>query len=266
SGVSVLATLIICSYGYGAHQRNIVWGNSELLWKDVTVKSPKNGRGLMNYGLTKMEKGEYDEALKYYKDAEKLLPTWSYLHINLAILYNATGNPELAEQYFEKGLLYGSTNAEVYYFYAKWLTRQGRKEDAIKLLRDGQALSPGHIKINAMLARMQEEDGPRQEADLNSMEELVTSDPSPSNYLNLSLAYYRSLEFEKCIEACVSALELDPQMAAAYNNICGAYNQLKQWELAAEACRKAIELQSDFALARNNLSWAESEMEKASTN
>ncbi|MBL4657145.1 MAG: hypothetical protein JKX73_04035, partial [Flavobacteriales bacterium] len=42
SGVSVLATLIICSYGYGAHQRNIVWGNSELLWKDVTVKSPKN--------------------------------------------------------------------------------------------------------------------------------------------------------------------------------------------------------------------------------
>ena len=29
-----------------------------------TLKSPQNGRGLMNYGLTQMEKGDYVRALE----------------------------------------------------------------------------------------------------------------------------------------------------------------------------------------------------------
>ena len=49
------------------HQRNKVWHTGESLWYDVTIKSPGNGRGLMNYGLTQMEKGNYRKALEYFE-------------------------------------------------------------------------------------------------------------------------------------------------------------------------------------------------------
>jgi hypothetical protein len=55
--VAVVASLILACYGQGAWRRNRVWSSEETLWKDVTQKSPRNGRGLMNYGLTLMAKG-----------------------------------------------------------------------------------------------------------------------------------------------------------------------------------------------------------------
>ena len=47
--VATAAVLILCASGI--YQRNRVWRDEESLWHDVTVKSPHNGRGLMNYGL-----------------------------------------------------------------------------------------------------------------------------------------------------------------------------------------------------------------------
>ncbi len=63
------ATLVGClvlftGYAYGTYLRCEVWQSHETLWKDVTIKSPKNGRGWMNYGLVLMGRGEYTKALE----------------------------------------------------------------------------------------------------------------------------------------------------------------------------------------------------------
>ena len=57
-GTTAILAILITGHAYGTFQRNIVWNSEETLWLDVTKKSPKNGRGLMNYGLTQMEKGK----------------------------------------------------------------------------------------------------------------------------------------------------------------------------------------------------------------
>ena len=54
--IIVLAVGILGGHAYGTHQRNKVWHTGESLWYDVTKKSPGNGRGLMNYGLSQMAK------------------------------------------------------------------------------------------------------------------------------------------------------------------------------------------------------------------
>ena len=48
---------LIVAMAYGTWQRNIVWRTEESLWLDATIKSPDNGRGLMNYGVIQMNKG-----------------------------------------------------------------------------------------------------------------------------------------------------------------------------------------------------------------
>ena len=51
--------LILIGNAYGTYQRNTVWKTDEALWKDCVEKSPKNGRGLMNYGLALMARADY---------------------------------------------------------------------------------------------------------------------------------------------------------------------------------------------------------------
>ena len=79
---------------------------------------------------------------------------------------------------------------------------------------------------------------------------------SATGYINLSLRYYAEEEWEKCIEACIAALNFNPSSSIAYNNICSAYNQLKDFDRAILACNKALALSPDFPRARANLNAA----------
>ena len=79
---------------------------------------------------------------------------------------------------------------------------------------------------------------------------------SATEYINLSLQYYREGEWEKSIEASIGALDFNPSSAFAYNNICAAYIQLEDFDRAILACNKALALKSDFTRARNNLNAA----------
>ena len=54
-----LLVAVLVAESIGVSARNRVWHSDESLWHDVTVKSPTNGRGLMNYGLTLMARGDY---------------------------------------------------------------------------------------------------------------------------------------------------------------------------------------------------------------
>ena len=80
------AVLLLAGYGYGTRQRNEVWRSEETLWRDVSIKSPRNGRGLMNYGLTLMGRGEYQGALDRFQEALIFNPAYPALEINLGVV------------------------------------------------------------------------------------------------------------------------------------------------------------------------------------
>ena len=79
---------------------------------------------------------------------------------------------------------------------------------------------------------------------------------SATEYINLSLQHYQDGEWEKCVEASIGALNVNPESAIAYNNICSAYIQLKDFDRAILACNKALALRPDFPRAKGNLNAA----------
>ena len=85
----VAAVLILSGVRYGVRQRNAVWHDEESLWRDDAIKSPHNGRGLMIYGLTQMNKGNYPVALDYFERALQYTPNYSTLEINLGVVNGA---------------------------------------------------------------------------------------------------------------------------------------------------------------------------------
>ncbi len=268
---------------YGVRQRNKVWNNSLSLWKDVTIKSPNNGRGLMNYGLALMAKGEYAEAENYYKKALLLNPNYATLQINLGILNNAMGDKTEAENYFKRALELNPSSHTALYYYAKYLNENNRFEEAENLLSEALRISPTYTHAQALLLNLHHkaEDWDKlkslAESILNKspnsslatkyldiaknkksismiLEEEAHIEPSAEKYLNLSLHYYKENKFEETISAATLALSLKKDYPEAYNNIGIAHFRLGEYDKAIEAYTEALNLKPDFALAKNNLS------------
>jgi tetratricopeptide (TPR) repeat protein len=278
---------IIIPHAYGTRQRNKVWNSYESLWYDVTKKSPNNGRGLMNYGLSQMQKGNYVIAKTYFERALKLLPNYPLLYINLGVLHTSLNDPIGAEQYFKKAISIGLYVDQSYYYYANFLYVQKRYDEAKLMLKNSIANNPAYIFSRFLLMSIYSETQdwgnlktlaeetlnylPNDQTCLNYIYaaknkksklditlETASKNPTAENYLNLSLNYYEAGKYNECVEACKKAINIKPDYALAYNNMCSAYNALKIYDKAIEACNKAIALQPDFELAKNNLKLAQS--------
>ena len=249
--IVALAGLVVLLGGnaFGTYQRNKVWRNEETLWRDVAIKSPENGRGLMNYGNTLMAKGDFQQALDYFHRAQRLTPLYSTLFINIAIAESALGQPVAAEQNFKQALRLAPNNPNSFTYYARWLMACARVAEARELLRQALGLSPGDLFAQDLLQQ-------RQTPVPNTSGPLRPGAASPETYVNLSLQYYNQQCYPEAIVAAEQALQLRPGFAAAYNNICAAYNQLGQYAKAATAGEQALRYQPDFPLASNNLQYA----------
>lgn len=136
---------------YATFQRNKVWNTDETLWHDVVLKSPRNGRGLMAYGIQLMNKGDYVGALEYFHRAQKLTPQYYYLLINLAIAENATKQSELAEQHFKDALRMAPSYPDSYIYYARYLIAHARTNEAQPLLQRALEVSPNDATARELL-------------------------------------------------------------------------------------------------------------------
>lgn len=258
--LTILTIGVFSAHAYGTYQRNEVWDNGESLWYDVTIKSPKNGRGLMNYGLTHMRKGNMEEAISYF---ERALNTnygrHPYLYINLGISKSALARRRNdkklsteAENYFKQAIKMGPGYPDCHYHYGKWLMQNGRSSEAIQHLRKAVELSPAHADANLLLNGLTK----TSEQLLKEADKAAAQIQTPEAYLDLSLKYYNQGMYEECIAACNTALQLRPNYAEAYNNICSAYNKLKEYDKARSACEKALEIKPNYELAKGNLNWS----------
>lgn len=255
SAIYICIAAFLLAHVYGVRERSKVWSSDELLWKDVSEKSPHNGRGLMNYGLVFMGKGDYTHALEYYNKAKQEWPGYSYIYVNLGVLQSAQGNYAEAEKDFTYALSLNGGNPNCYYYYAIMLRNAGRVDEAKANARQGLALSPHHVDLINFMHDL--ETNPAYVSEVNKKIELAENNaktnPTPENYLNLSLVYYNAGRYLDCVNAAQESAKLKPDFDLAYNNICSAYNQLHDWDKAIAAGQKAVQLNPNNIQARNNL-------------
>jgi tetratricopeptide (TPR) repeat protein len=278
AAAALACLLLLCALG--THRRNEVWRTEETLWRDVTWKSPRNGRGLMNYGLTLMARGDYAGAVSNFESALAYTPNYSLLHINLGIAYGALGRDAEAESRFRHALELAPGDAGALYYFGRWLHSKGREREASGALRVSIGRNPAVLPPRILLLQIYELTGqwPEFRALLDDSLRLAPADSGllafvgaeqraprtpapdvtlrPEDYLDLSLRYHQTGRYQQSIEAAQMALRLRPDYAEAYNNIAAAYESMKDWDRAIAAAREAVRIKPDFALARNNLAYS----------
>jgi tetratricopeptide (TPR) repeat protein len=285
-----LCVLIAC--GWGVHRRNIVWHSEESLWFDVTKKSPHNGRGLMNYGLTQMSNGAIVTALDYFTRATAYTPNYGILEINLGIASGSLNRDREAESHFRRAIELAPGDAQAHFYYGRWLWGKRRSGEALGELRTAAALNPPYLDPRYLLMQVYAEQhawsavtevanqvlsitpGDANAAaylnrartgkdELGEAVQDALSHPTAEAYLQLSLLYHQAGKYRECIAAAQQALRLKPNYAEAYNNIAAAYEAMSLWDQAITAAQQALRIKPDFPLARNNLAWSVEQKRKA---
>ncbi|HET9099892.1 MAG TPA: tetratricopeptide repeat protein [Acidobacteriaceae bacterium] len=263
----VCAVLLLVPYAWGTHVRNAVWRSDESLWRDDVLKCPQNGRGLMNYGLTQMAKGNYPVALDYFERALAYTPNYPTLEINLGVVNGALRRGSEAGSHFLRALQLDPASDAAHFFYGRWLYENGDLAGATAQLKTAVALNPSRLDARDLLAMAYRIQGSLVEAksvaqgtlrlapsDGGALTVLSMSSTSAASYwIDASLAQYRSGQYSACIADAQRALLADPSSALAYNNIGAAYAASGQWDLAIRNEREALHFDPKLVVAQNNL-------------
>jgi Flp pilus assembly protein TadD len=280
--------LVLAALALGTRSRNTVWRTEESLWRDVTLKSPRNGRGLMNYGLIFMARGDYQTAIDYFQRALPLTPNYSSLEVNLGVALGALHRDQEAGQHFERAIQLAPNDADPYFFAGRWLAGVGRVADSVSLLeravklnrlsfRSRDLLMEGYAWLGnwqalSALARETLQLSPGDEIARKLLEypmvragvvpprpaspPAAPPDPAIRPLLEEAQREYQSGKYTGSIAAARKALAVHPDSAEAYNLIAASYNSLQRWDDAIQAGLQAVNLKPDFQLARNNLMWS----------
>jgi tetratricopeptide (TPR) repeat protein len=285
AGVALLM-LTLSGYAWGVHVRNRVWHDEESLWLDDVQKSPENGRGLMIYGLTQMNKGAYPVALDYFTRALKYTPNYPTLEINLGVVNGAMadqGDPSRvaeAEAHFQRAISLAEGDDAPHAFYGRWLIAHGRLNDGIAEEKTAVELNPSRTMQREQLIQAYSRLGDAEDAKQAAIETLQvapddvlaqqtlqhppTSQPQAvvpqaldvSALVNESLRLNLAGKFEESLAVATKAATLNPQSAEAWNNIAADNEAMHRWDPAIAAAKKAVALRPDFQLAKNNLAWS----------
>jgi len=265
-------------------ERNQAWLTEESLWADVIAKNPQNGRALMNYGLILMS--EYDTLLgeEYLARAVPLLPHDAPLEVHLAQAAASKGNDAEAENHFRRAMAFDPSYSPGLSYYGQWLLSRQRRDEALSNALKAAQLAPNDLvarhtlmdiyadrsdwtnllKIanEALLLDPNDLDGQRGlRVAQTGIDELIRSEktakaePTPDNYLSLSVVYFKNARYEDSIAAAREALKLRPDLVEAWFNIASVDHVMGKDDDAIAALREAVRIRPDFRLAKGNLNY-----------
>jgi len=273
--VCAIAMLLLAAHAIGTYRRNRVWLSEETLWADVVRKSPANGRGLMNYGLSQMQHGRYALAKDLFTRAQAFAPNYAVLEVNFGIVSDALQDGLAAERHFARALALDSNYAGAHLYYARWLVEHQQAPEALPYLQKAIALSPGDADARELLMNMHAARGATSElkslafetlhlAGNGTMARAYATDtfpypvtrPSYQSLFELGLRFTALRRHLEAAQAYRAALSFDPRSTDAWNNLGWSLAELGFYDDAIAAYETALRLQPDLVRAVNNLALA----------
>jgi tetratricopeptide (TPR) repeat protein len=133
------------------YQRNSVFASEPAYYLDLIKKAPSS-RAYVNYGLTLMRTGRYQEALGHYKKALELAPNWHIIHINMGIAYQHLGDTGLARYHFDRAVATEEYSAYALLYRAEFRLKQKQYGAALNDLQNAVSLSRDYFRLYKSMA------------------------------------------------------------------------------------------------------------------
>ncbi len=146
-----LFSILILQLGFLTLNRNLVWQNNLLLWKDAVRKAPQKSRPHLNLGNAYHEAGRADLAMREYQTAISLDPENAEAFNNIGLIWLRIGDYGKAEEALKNSIRIKPFNPDALNNLGAVCVAQGRFEAAIPLLEDALRMRPNDAVAYANL-------------------------------------------------------------------------------------------------------------------
>ncbi|MGE3181437.1 MAG: tetratricopeptide repeat protein, partial [Phycisphaerae bacterium] len=145
-------------FGLAAQQKE--WDRAESYVNRLRDINADNAGGSTYRGALEMAKGNLEEALKYFYDAETKLPSLSTLKFKIAQAHAGLGQTERALEVLNEAMKSNPKDVAVRRLLYALLREQGKNEEAAEHLRAAVAIAPNDPTLKAEREFLEEEDDP----------------------------------------------------------------------------------------------------------
>jgi Flp pilus assembly protein TadD len=228
-------------------QRTRVFTNEEALWRDNLKRNDQAWTAHANLGWILAEQQKYDEAAVHLKKSLEINSENAQAQANLGQLLAIQGNLGDAEIHFAAALKLKPTDVDVRKSYATALAESGRKEEAIKQLRELLKLK-ADPEARLQLATLLNETGQRSDAIVQYREALAAKPDEPEALSNLAWLLATSSDAslrngKDAVPFAERACKLtNYKQASAVGVLAAAYAEAGDFSKAVQTAQKTIEL------------------------
>ncbi|CAK1577847.1 unnamed protein product [Parnassius mnemosyne] len=133
------------------HRRNADWQDRATLLRSDLVTLPQNAKLHYNFANFLRETEQQENAIKHYKEALRLWPTYSSAHNNVGTLLSGLEN---AEYHFLQAIKFNKHHANAHYNLGKLYKKNGQTNEAIKMLEKCLLLRPQFVQAQLELVSL----------------------------------------------------------------------------------------------------------------
>ncbi len=220
------------------------------IWEGIAEAEPDNGRVRSHLGAAYKSRGASSEAIAWYREATRLLPSDFKVQLECArlLLENTADGAEVARLMSAAvELPEGQKHIEAHVILGEALTIVEKREDAKKVFKKViEELDPGHTKSLLMLARLnlRYEQESVAAAEMLYARALEQDPDNPETYRRLAELYRDEGETRLEQAALEKYLSLASADASQYRQLADMYIRRSDWERAEGALRQIIALGS----------------------
>uniref|UniRef100_A0A8C4YN21 Transmembrane O-mannosyltransferase targeting cadherins 1 n=1 Tax=Gopherus evgoodei TaxID=1825980 RepID=A0A8C4YN21_9SAUR len=239
TALSLSALLLLLLFSWKTVKQNEIWLSRESLFSSGVQTLPHNAKVHYNYANFLKDQGRNSEAIYHYKTALKLYPRHASALNNLGTL---TKDLVEAKEYYRRALQLNPQHNRALFNLGNLLKSQGKKEEAVFLLRDSIKYGPEFADAYSSLASLlaeQEQFKEAQEVYHAGIENCPESSDLHNNY---GVFLVDSGAPERAVSHYQQAIWLSPNHYVAMVNLGRLYRSLGQNKQAEAWYKRALKV------------------------
>ncbi|XP_058047765.1 protein O-mannosyl-transferase TMTC1 isoform X1 [Ahaetulla prasina] len=233
------SALLLLLFSWKTVKQNEIWLSRESLFRSGVQTLPHNAKVHYNYANFLKDQGRDREAVYHYKTALQLYPRHASALNNLGTL---TKDMAQAKEYYTKALQLNPQHNRVLFNLGNLLKNQGKKEEAVLLLRNSIQYGPDFSDAYSSLASLLAEQEQLKEAEEVYQAGIENCPESSDLHNNYGVFLVDTGSPETAVSHYQKAIELSPGHHVAMVNLGRLYRSLGQNKNAEVWYKRALKV------------------------
>lgn len=252
---------LLLTFSLLSFSRNVVWSDTETLFKSVLLKKPETSFAWINLGSYYLEKKKYNHAIYCYKNAAKYTPNDVQIYLNQALVFLAQNNTTKAIQNIDYGISIAKTAEDSSFFFVtkgQIMLQLGKLEEANTYYDLALKVYPKNFKALLQKAMLYANDLKNKNIDsaFYCIYKAIEINPYYADaYHTLGWLYLLNGNYNKAIKHIEKSIKLNPKNALPYNSLGYIAFLLNDFTKAEEYYSKSLNLDSNLVEVRKNRAW-----------